>query len=258
MKGPHFLFILLMWLIALLLFPLIHSFVPKEKEKVAKRDYRGMRLYSPIFEQKNIMPPKEDAGNTSPSVPDDTLEFTAKADSAMIPQEADASEKSSPSLMEVLESEPLHIPYMPRDTSLSDERYFQEMVRNYLKLVMKEKKYRNDVVVRYYLHARDSGRVDTLSAYGFYLHVRPVGRKGSISHTSNVIYYGRDFPVQDVQLIAYLLLQNDLPIKRILPFKNFDGWKHKSIEIEADPALENAPALSLKELRSLRLGEAIP
>ncbi len=131
-----------------------------------------------------------------------------------------------------------------------DEVFFKEMIQNYKENVLRTRKYRNDVVIRYYKHDQDQEKAKILNEFGFYLHERPVSKYRKSTLRSNTIHYGEDFPLRDIQLIAYLLLENGVEIKRIAPFKNYGGWKHKSIEIGADASLKKATSLSLSDIRN--------
>ncbi len=138
-------------------------------------------------------------------------------------------------------------------SGLNDSEYFEQMVVDYKNNVLSKRKYRNDVVVRYYKHVPDGDRAEVLVDYGFYLHERKV--RDSVRYNSimsNVIYYGMDFPIEDLKLITYLLVDSGLEIKEIRRFKDFDGWKRNAIEIGGDPKLDNKPIISLQSIRSLK------
>jgi len=270
MESPRYLLILFMWIVALLIFPIIHALMPKDDKGKKERDDYGMELYQPVFfgyqkaegNDDKRRAQKESVKEISRPESEEKKEPTrgnAEVADAELPKEMppEKEAETSDDKEDPFEKEPLHIPYEPNDASLTDTAYFEKLVENYKNKVLSQTEYRNDVVVRYYKHLRDSGRAEVLVPYGFYLHVRPVDSSGYVTNICNMINYGQDFPVQDIKLIAYLLLENGMPIKRVVPFKYFDGWKHKSIEIWADPSLENAPPLSLEELRSLESGNAI-
>lgn len=135
----------------------------------------------------------------------------------------------------------------------ADESYFLEMIQEYKTNVFNKRKYRNDVVVRYYRHASDGDRVRLLVDYGFYLHVRPVGRHHYKNLDSNVIYFGQKFPEKDLKLIAYLLVKNGIPIKQLQPFKNYNGWKKKAIEIGGRAKFVEHPTLTFSEIRTFKM-----
>ncbi|MFZ9045256.1 MAG: hypothetical protein ACO2ZZ_05280 [Cyclobacteriaceae bacterium] len=130
--------------------------------------------------------------------------------------------------------------------------YFDQLIENYRKTTLAEvpdTENRTDLVVRYYPHDSDEGKVKILSNYGFYLHERAVDNDNA-EYRSNSIFYGDNIKSEDIQLIAYLLLQNNVAIKQIVPSKFHDGWKANSIEIGADVNIVDQPALTLVEVQS--------
>ena len=130
--------------------------------------------------------------------------------------------------------------------------FFDELLSSYREEVLGKippNKSRTDVIVRYYQHEADGKKVLNLKEYGFYIHERPVEEK-STGKISNSIYYGDEVPRRDIQLIAYVLLKNDLPLKQIVPSKFHDSWKSEAVEIGNDPRKTNAPTLTLEEVRN--------
>jgi len=203
------------------------KFLSPEEEYVAPVDEIGMKLYRPIFFGKGekFTKPPITKKEVDPVFEDEPLTKSPVEDIKVITKK-------------------------PVTASISDgEAYFIEMIRDYRANVLTERKYRNDVVIRYYQHESDQDKVHVLVDYGFYLHMRPVNKNRYKSTDSNVIYYGQEFPERDLKLIAYLLIKNGIPIKEILPFKDFDGWKKKSLEIGGNPKLENKPTLSFGQIR---------
>ena len=139
-------------------------------------------------------------------------------------------------------------------SQVNSATYLEGLIRDYRKNVLSKRKYRNDVVVRYYRHEPDGDQVSVLSQYGFYIHERPIpDEKRFKDFGSNVIYYGHDFPESDLKFIAALLISNGMEIKSIQPFKDFDGWKHKSIEIGANTKLDKRKALTLDDIQAFRV-----
>lgn len=204
------------------------KFLSPEEEHLAPVDEIGMKLYRPIFFGKGEQPKK-------------SAKIKKKIDPVF---EDEFPTKSAVAELEKVKKEPV-------TNSIPDsEAYFVEMVSAYRANVLTKRKYRNDVVVRYYQHESDQDKAHVLVDYGFYLHVRPLHSYGYKSTDSNVIHYGKDFPERDLKLIAYLLIKNGIFIKQIQPFKDFDGWKKRSIEIGGDPKLENQPTLSFGEIRA--------
>lgn len=135
-------------------------------------------------------------------------------------------------------------------TSGESSDFFEILLANYRQEILANlppSKNRSDVIIRYYPHKNDGNAVNELKYYGFYIHRRPVEDDFS-GYTSNSIYYGDEVPVRDIQLIAYILLRNNFPLKQIIPSKFHDSWKSKSVEIGADPELVNESVMTLEEV----------
>ena len=221
----------LLYLVSLALVFLVLSAIkfiiphPEPKEPV---DEIGMRLYRPIF--------------------------FGEAD-AVSQFESDQEKKNSDE-EEKIEAAVVEPPAETRITNekFDESKYLDDLIQTYLKNVLSKRKYRNDVVVRYYHHESDGDKVSVLSQYGFYIHERPIpDEKRYQEFGSNVIYYGHDFPESDLRFIAAMLISNGMEIKSIQPFKDFDGWKHKSIEIGANPRVDKKKVLTLKEIRDFKV-----
>jgi hypothetical protein len=110
---------------------------------------------------------------------------------------------------------------------------------------------RKDVIIRYYPHQADGNKVYLLSDYGFYIHERPVDPE-YLGLASNSLFYGDDVPLRDIKLIAYLLLQNGVELKQIIPSKFHDSWKSGSVEVGTDLDAENYPTLTEEEIVNLK------
>jgi hypothetical protein len=192
---------------------------PPEKQV----DVIGMRLYKPIFFGEADAPPQ--------------FESTEK--------ESEVTET------ETDEPEAVRIPSNQRRSNESTT-YLEDLIKEYKRTVLSQRKYRNDVVVRYYRHEPDGDQVKVLSEYGFYIHERPIpDEKRFKNFGSNVIYYGHDFPESDLKLIAALLISQGMEIKSIQPFKDFNGWKHKSIEIGANSRIDAKRPMTINDVKNL-------
>ncbi|MEM7298703.1 MAG: hypothetical protein AAF391_10615 [Bacteroidota bacterium] len=135
------------------------------------------------------------------------------------------------------------------DDSLPDETYFQTLKNSYLSPIiakLPEGRSREDVVVRYYKHNMDNKRVYALRSLGYYLHEKEP--EDSEDLESNVLYYGKDVDVRDVQLVAYTLLKNGVPLRSIKQ-SQFD-WKSSALEIGTDSLLQENPLLTVSSIRS--------
>ena len=136
-------------------------------------------------------------------------------------------------------------------SSLGDEDYFSEMVKNYEANVLTKLERpdsRNDVVVRYYTKEKDKEKIYGLRKYGFYIHERPSDPVYAEA-TSNALYYGDDVKNEDIQLVAYVLIKSGVALKEITPSKLHDDWKANSLEIGADTLANKLPTLSLMDIR---------
>ncbi|GAB4232923.1 MAG: hypothetical protein Tsb0034_05920 [Ekhidna sp.] len=107
---------------------------------------------------------------------------------------------------------------------------------------------REDVVVRYYRHDLDEGKVYTLRDMGYYIHEKEATETAGLG--SNIIYYGKDVNVEDIQIVAYTLLEQGLPLKSISPTR-FE-WKSNAIEIGTDTLLLESPTLTKEAVRQFK------
>ncbi|MFT4737137.1 MAG: hypothetical protein ACI92W_001247 [Paraglaciecola sp.] len=136
------------------------------------------------------------------------------------------------------------------EESLSD--YFERIMASYQEDIMLQlpaNTNRTDVVVRYYKHVPDSGKVSILESMSFYLHERPVSSRVT-NYESNSLFFGDSVSTRDLQLVAYLLVTNDIPIKQIRPSKFHDSWKSKAIEIGTDVTIKDKNILTLEEIQT--------
>ncbi|MEQ9403160.1 MAG: hypothetical protein RIM99_06235 [Cyclobacteriaceae bacterium] len=127
--------------------------------------------------------------------------------------------------------------------------YFQNLKNTYLNPILAELpegRSREDVVVRYYKHNEDRDKVYALRALGYYLHEKEA--EDSKESPSNVLYYGSDVDIRDIQIVAYTLLKNGVPLKAIQP-SQYD-WKYHSLEIGADSLLEGKSTLKIANVQA--------
>ena len=114
-------------------------------------------------------------------------------------------------------------------------RYLAPLIAN-----LPQGQLREDVVIRYYKHEQDGERVYSLRDLGYYIHEKEASETAGLG--SNVLYYGEDVNTEDIQIVAYTLLANGLPLKAIVPTQF--SWKSNSIEIGTDTLLINGVNLS--------------
>ncbi|MEP0984593.1 hypothetical protein [Ekhidna sp.] len=103
---------------------------------------------------------------------------------------------------------------------------------------------REDVVIRYYKHEKDGNKVYPLKKLGYYIHEKEANETQGLG--SNVLYYGGDVNIEDIQIVAFTLLANGLPIKSI-ERSQFE-WKSNAIEIGTDTLLLDAANLTNQEI----------
>jgi len=140
------------------------------------------------------------------------------------------------------------------DTSVSDSKYFQLLKENYIQDIIKEipsGKSRTDLVVRYYKRKGDGkDGIYELNEMRYYIHEREV-TDNSMVLANNSIFYGDNIKKEDIQIVAYTLLTNGIPIKSIKPSKYSSDWKSNSIEIASDASLSDKNVLTLTDVRTL-------
>ncbi len=104
---------------------------------------------------------------------------------------------------------------------------------------------REDIVIRYYRHEKDLKKVDKLKELSYYIHEKEAEETAGLG--SNIIYYGDDVPLEDIQIIAFTLLEEGIPLKSIQHTK-FE-WKAQAIEIGTDTMLLDEPNMSTQEIQ---------
>jgi hypothetical protein len=125
----------------------------------------------------------------------------------------------------------------------------EDLKQNYLSIKnasLQEGRSREDVVIRYYKHEKDGDKVYSLRTLRYYLHEKPATETQGLG--SNVIYYGGQVKPEDIQIVAYTLLEEGIPLKSIERSK-FD-WKSNAIEIGTDTLLIGAPNLSKADIQN--------
>lgn len=131
-------------------------------------------------------------------------------------------------------------------TEIEDQKSYnglEDLKNNYLAPIIASLptgQLREDVVIRYYRHEKDGEKVYSLRKIGFYIHEKEATETAGLG--SNVLYYGDDVNVEDIQIVAYTLLEEGLPLKSILPTQF--SWKSTSIEVGTDTLLLDSPALT--------------
>lgn len=136
-------------------------------------------------------------------------------------------------------------------TSTSSYRSLEELKNIYLapKIAnLPPGQLREDVVIRYYRHDQDGDKVYSLKEMGYYIHEKEATETEGLG--SNVMYYGENVTVEDIQIIAYTLLSNGLPLKSIEPSSY--SWKANAIEIGTDPDILESSNLTNEDIKNFR------
>ncbi len=126
--------------------------------------------------------------------------------------------------------------------------FLDELKENYLKPIQDELPpdgLRKDIFIRYYRHNKDGIGVYKLEEIGYYMHQKPATETAGLG--SNIIYYGDNVPLQDIQIVTLTLLVEGIPIKSIEHTK-FE-WKSNAIEIGTDTSLLDKPVLTEEEIQ---------
>ncbi len=105
---------------------------------------------------------------------------------------------------------------------------------------------REDIVVRYYRHRLDGNKVYVLRDLGYYIHEKQATETEGLG--SNVLIYGDEVTVQDIQIVAYTLLDQGLPLKAIQPTQF--SWKSNSLEVGTDTLLLDYMDLSYEDIQN--------
>ena len=125
----------------------------------------------------------------------------------------------------------------------------EDLKRNYLNTILEELppgQLREDIVVRYYRHEKDGNKVYVLRDLGYYIHEKEATETMGLG--SNVLIYGDDVPIEDIQIVAYTLLDQGLPLKAIEPTQ-FD-WKSTSLEVGTDTLLLSNSVLTDTDIQN--------
>lgn len=124
---------------------------------------------------------------------------------------------------------------------------FSDLKNNYLAPKLAELptgQLREDVVIRYYRHEKDGEKVYALRELGYYIHEKEATETAGMG--SNVIYYGDQVNREDIQIVAYTLLEKGIPLKSIQ--KTQFEWKFNSIEIGTDSLLVDDQTLQRADI----------
>jgi hypothetical protein len=183
----------------------------------------------------------EDTSNISDNISSDSILVSFPEDTLNANDNIDTVSIAMDDTMEVVYDTPV---------ITSETDYFEKLLADYKSTTLSQlppNTSRTDLVVRYYRHEGDSDKVKSLADFGFYLHERPVDEDAK-QDNSNALFYGDSVSSQDIKLIAYILMQNGLPICDIQPSKFHDSWKSKSVEIGVCNNAKKKSPLSKEDL----------
>ena len=74
--------------------------------------------------------------------------------------------------------------------------------------------------------------------------------KGSVNAKTLANLIGEDVVLEDIQLVAYILLKQGVPLKQIVPSSYHSDWKPYAIEIGVDPLIDERPVLTYRKIRN--------
>ncbi len=130
---------------------------------------------------------------------------------------------------------------------ISENQFLTELKENYLKPIREQlppDRLRKDIFIRYYRHEKDGIGVYKLEEMGYYMHQKPATETAGLG--SNIIYYGDNVPLEDIQIVTLTLLAEGIPIKSIEHTK-FE-WKSNAIEIGTDTSLLDEPNITEEQI----------
>lgn len=126
-----------------------------------------------------------------------------------------------------------------------------DLIKNYLSIKnagLEEGRSREDVVIRYYRHDKDGDKVDKLRTLRYYIHEKQATETRGLG--SNMIYYGKNVAIEDIQVVAFTLLKSGIPLKSIAPTSY--EWKANAIEIGTDSDLLEAKNLTEQDIKDFK------
>ena len=134
----------------------------------------------------------------------------------------------------------------------TNNEFFRKLKSNYQENIyskLDRPKNRTDLIIRYYKKDNDDNKIYGLRKLGFYIHERPSDSALS-DYNSNALYYGDSVNIEDIQIIAYTLINSGLDLKMISPSRYHDTWKAHSLEIGTDTSFLKKKNLKLSDIRN--------
>ena len=106
---------------------------------------------------------------------------------------------------------------------------------------------RSDVLIQYYNRKENTKQSITLTQLGFEIHNKYTNNSKEVA---NILRFGEDVALEDIQLVAYILLKQGVPLKQMVPSSYHSDWKPYAIEIGVDPLIEERPILTYRKIRN--------
>ena len=106
---------------------------------------------------------------------------------------------------------------------------------------------RSDVLIQYYNREENTEQSITFTQLGFEIHNKYTNNSKEVA---NILRFGKDVVLEDIQLVAYILLKQGVPLKQMVPSSYHSDWKPYAIEIGIDPLIEEQPILTYKKIRN--------
>ena len=140
----------------------------------------------------------------------------------------------------------------------ADSIFFDYLFDNYKNTKinnLRPNQLRSDVLVQYYNRKDKVKQSMTLTQLGFEIHNKYTNNSKEVA---NVLRFGEDVLLEDIQIVAYVLLCHGIPLRQIVPSSYHSDWKPHAIEIGVDALIEKFPVLTFKKIRNFeRPGSAL-
>jgi len=132
----------------------------------------------------------------------------------------------------------------------ADSIFFDYLFDNYKNTKinnLRPNQLRSDVLVQYYNRKDKVKQPITLTQLGFKVHNKYTNNSKEVA---NVLRFGEDVSLEDIQIVAYVLLCQGIPLRQIVPSSYHSDWKPHAIEIGVDALIEKFPVLTFKKIRN--------
>ena len=132
----------------------------------------------------------------------------------------------------------------------ADSIFFDYLFDNYKNTKinnLRPNQLRSDVLVQYYNRKDKVKQPMTLTQLGFKVHNKYTNNSKEVA---NVLRFGEDVSLEDIQIVAYVLLSQGIPLRQIVPSSYHSDWKPYAIEIGVDALIEKFPVLTFKKIRN--------